>query len=349
MIYFISIEDEYERKIVIKKIKELDNSSKIIIEQNIIDKKEKAINKSDLLICDNIEEKVSLLSKYNKNIIVYIPKEKSVNKQEEIQKDYIYIRDNEFDKKANTSQNKLNGHKIILLLSLTIISIIIITASTFYIIDFNKKSYKQKTVKEKIEVKKEIIKSNPKKAENIVFLGDSLTYQYDTDEFYENIPHVNSGRNGYCIDDIQKNIDGFVYIYNPTKVVLLIGTNDLCIRDYNNEELVEEIRKIVKAIKKNRPYTKIYVESLYPVNKVSTDDKIDVKMVDIRDNDRIQKINKILKKMCKEEKITYINMYDELTDEEGNLNVDYTKEGLHISEKGYEVITKKLKKVLELK
>lgn len=349
MVYYISIEDDYERKTVIKKIKEIDNSSKIIIEQNISNKKENnAIIKSNLLICDNNEEKVKKLREYNKNIIVYIPKTKNTEKLEEIQKNYTYTIKNELNQTPSFHQHKPSRYKIIKVLSIILTAIIILTSLTFYIMHINKSSYKKSPVKENIKIKKETIKKDPKKAENIVFLGDSLTYQYDIDEFFSNTPHVNSGRNGYCIDDIQKSIDGFVYIYNPTKVVLLIGTNDLCIRDYNNEELVEEIRKIVKEIKKNRPYAKIYVESLYPVNKESSDEKIDVKMVDVRDNDRIQKINIILKRMCKEEKITYINMYDELIDEDGNLNVDYTKEGLHISHKGYEVITQKLKEVLEL-
>ena len=50
--------------------------------------------------------------------------------------------------------------------------------------------------------------------------------------------------------------------------------------------------------------------------------------------------------MCKDNNIEYINLYDELVDKDGNLNIDYTKDGLHMSEEGYEVITKKLKKYL---
>ena len=52
--------------------------------------------------------------------------------------------------------------------------------------------------------------------------------------------------------------------------------------------------------------------------------------------------------MCSEEKINYINMYDELTDEDGNFNMNYTYDGLHPSEEGYDVITKKLKSVLNI-
>ena len=37
-------------------------------------------------------------------------------------------------------------------------------------------------------------------------------------------------------------------------------------------------------------------------------------------------------------------MYDELTDENDNLMLEYTNEGLHMSDKGYEVITNILSK-----
>ena len=36
----------------------------------------------------------------------------------------------------------------------------------------------------------------------------------------------------------------------------------------------KSIKKIVKNIKNNRPYTKIYLESIYPINN-SNDEKID--------------------------------------------------------------------------
>ena len=39
-------------------------------------------------------------------------------------------------------------------------------------------------------------------------------------------------------------------------------------------------------------------------------------------------------------------MYDLLKDEEGNLKEEYTKDGLHLSDKGYEVVTKEIKQII---
>ena len=71
-------------------------------------------------------------------------------------------------------------------------------------------------------------------------------------------------------------------------------------------------------------------------------------MIKNRNNKDIKEINKEIKKIAKKEKITYIDMYDELVDEDGDLSLDYTKEGLHLSDEGYEKVTFVLKKYFNL-
>ena len=69
-------------------------------------------------------------------------------------------------------------------------------------------------------------------------------------------------------------------------------------------------------------------------------------MVHNRKNKDIGEINEMIKKIAKKEKITYIDMYSILEDSEGNIKTEYTKEGLHMSDNGYKVITKTLKEYL---
>ena len=89
---------------------------------------------------------------------------------------------------------------------------------------------------------------------------------------------------------------------------------------------------------------KIYIESIYPVNQ---DINIDRNVMHIRQNKRIREINALLKEYCKEEKLTYINIFDLLKEEDGSINEDYTLEGLHINEDGYKVITNALMKYVK--
>ena len=193
--------------------------------------------------------------------------------------------------------------------------------------------------KEKLEDRKK----NPyeieiKSTDNFVFLGDSITDYYPLDELYDGLPVVNSGISGYTTDDILNNLDTMVPIYNPTKVFILIGTNDIE-REKTSDEIVKNIEEIVNRILEKRPNTKIYIESIYPINNTD-DEKINHNMVGRRTNEKIQEINKKIKKYCKDNNYTYINMYSELVDKDGNLDIKYTTEGLHISDLGYLKITK---------
>lgn len=171
-----------------------------------------------------------------------------------------------------------------------------------------------------------------RKYENIVFLGDSITDYFPTDEIFLNLPIVNSGVAGYKTEDIIKELDTLVYQYNPTSVYLLIGTNDFMIESDDNQidKVEHNIVEIVENIKKNRKNTKIYIESIYPVNK-----SIRPESVADRDNEEIIEVNKFLKIYCKQNNYIYIDMYKYLADSEGNLYKKYTNDGLHANEIGY--------------
>ena len=172
--------------------------------------------------------------------------------------------------------------------------------------------------------------------DNFLFLGDSITYFYPLEEYYDNLPVVNSGIGGNKTTDILSDMKTRVYQYNPTKVFLLIGTNDL---DSNDSDIVDttfnNIKEIIKEIKENRSEASIYVESIYPVNSL-----IENNTVNNRDNEKIRELNKKLSNYCNGGNCTYINLYNELKDEDGNLKSNYTEDGLHLNSLGYVVVTR---------
>ena len=179
------------------------------------------------------------------------------------------------------------------------------------------------------------------KKENYLFLGDSITYRYDLDKYFPNIPIVNSGIDGNTASDILKNMEKRVYQYNPTVIFLLIGTNQLDGKQ-TDDEIVGEIQEIVEQIHDNRPYASIYIESIYPVN--SNIKNNDVKW---RTNSRIMDINAKLKDYSMTHNVFYIDIYSSLIDDDGNLKKEYTLDGLHLSENGYDVVTSILNKYIK--
>lgn len=195
--------------------------------------------------------------------------------------------------------------------------------------------------KKPVIVKKEIL--NP----NIVMLGDSITDFYDLDKYYGNDKLiVNSGINGNKTEDIIDNIKNRVYAYNPSKIFLLIGVNDILYDNSSANKIVDQIDSIVLAINDKLPNTKIYIESIYPVNDKWNDGRNDGALNASEANVRIKETNKLLKEYCKNNNLKYINVYPSLLDDNNSLNLDYTNDGLHPNDNGYEVITKILKKYM---
>ena len=181
----------------------------------------------------------------------------------------------------------------------------------------------------------------------ILFLGDSLTYNYKINEFFEGYKTFNSGISGNKTTDILNDLENRVYKYNSTKVFLLIGINDLK-NGISNDEVLNNIEIIIKKIKENSKDTIIYVESLYPISD-EKDKKNIKKIVPKTDNNEIKETNKKLNELCKKYNIKYINVYDKLLNDKGSLKKDYTTDGLHLNDLGYVKVTKVLEKYVSEK
>ena len=178
--------------------------------------------------------------------------------------------------------------------------------------------------------------------ESIVFLGDSITSRCDLDKYFPNYNVYNSGIAGNMTKDILDNMENRVFVYNPTKVFILIGTNDLVYSGLDNDGIKNNIEEIINKIYEKNSNIKIYLESIYPVNN-----SINKEIVETRTNDNIKDLNNKIEKICNNNKCTYINMYDNLTDKNGNMKRIYTVDGLHLNKIGYKVITNKLIKYLD--
>ncbi len=170
-----------------------------------------------------------------------------------------------------------------------------------------------------------------------VFIGDSITFRNDWGYFYPDKLLVNSGIDGNKTEQVLERLEKDVYFYHPQKVILLIGINDL--RDGIDPNVIaSNMEQIILEMKDNLPNTKIYLESIYPIN-----DNISTSYVK-KDatNSNILKLNEYYKEIATKNEVTYIDVYSQLLDEKGELNPIYTKDGLHLSLQGYIAVTKEL-------
>ena len=181
-----------------------------------------------------------------------------------------------------------------------------------------------------------IVSTKKEQKSTTLFLGDSITQRYKLDKYFFNYKTINSGVGGNTTNDILNDIDERVNKYNFDKVFLLVGINDLLFTTQTDEEIKNNIDKIIDSVYNKNPKSIVYLESVYPIN---TDINTDIPAIS---NNRIKKLNKLLKKECNNNKCIYINMYDDLVDKNGKLKKIYTNDGIHLNKLGYTIVTKNL-------
>ena len=167
----------------------------------------------------------------------------------------------------------------------------------------------------------------------IVFTGSSLCELFPINEMLQNAePRIrvyNRGIGGDVTDGLLERMDESIFDLEPKKVFINIGTNDISRPEYKRERLMSRYRKILMQIQARLPETKIYVMSYYPVNR------------ELPGADP-EAVKAEVKKMAEELGCTYINVFDCLLDEKGNLKAEYTIEGMHMYANGYAVVLEKL-------
>lgn len=168
----------------------------------------------------------------------------------------------------------------------------------------------------------------PVDTNTIVMLGNSLTHGCEWHELLGMSNVVNRGINGDIVQGIKERIEP-VLAGHPAKIFLMSGANDVS-HHLTADSIAGAIEDLIIYIKEKTPTTKIYLQSMLPINNSFNRYKnMAGKEQVIRD------INARLEPMTKRQGITWINLYPHFTDADGNLRQDLTNDGLHLLGPGY--------------
>ena len=167
----------------------------------------------------------------------------------------------------------------------------------------------------------------------IVFVGDSITQDFNVYEYFKGKDVYNRGIGGDTSQGVLKRLKESVFDLNPKKVFIHIGTNDFELLDATPQDVFERTKEIVQSIHAYSKDIEIYVMSIYPVNPM-----LDPLTVGKRTNEKIMETNQLNSGI---ESVTYVNIYDKLVLDQV-LHPSYTLEGLHLNQKGYEAVKKVL-------
>ncbi len=155
---------------------------------------------------------------------------------------------------------------------------------------------------------------------NIIFLGDSITEGGSWHEFFPEEPVHNRGIGGDTTSGVLKRLHQ-VTEGKPSKVFLLIGTNDLANNNTEVVEIINNIKGIVETINQSSPETQVFVQSILP------------RAASFREN--IEAIN-IGVQQAIAGKAEWINLYPLFLDAQGgSIRDDLANDELHLMGAGY--------------
>ena len=167
----------------------------------------------------------------------------------------------------------------------------------------------------------------------IVFVGDSITQEFQIHEFFPNQLMYNRGIGGDTTQGLLTRLEESVFGLKPKLVVLQMGTNDFPVLKLSPEQSLKNLQLVVQQILSVQSRIKIVLVSVYPIHEPTLNFKR--KAEDYRTNARIRVINAGLKEIAG---VHFVNVFDLLLDAQGQLNMNFSRDGLHLNAKGYEVV-----------
>lgn len=180
---------------------------------------------------------------------------------------------------------------------------------------------------------------SPVTSSDIIMLGNSLTE--NGGNWSARLDNKNIRNRGIIGDDIPGMYDRLYQILpgHPAKLFLMAGINDLS-HDLSVNEIAASVERIVKKIRTESPQTKLYLQSLLPINESFNRYK---RLAGKTDS--VPAINAKLRELSEKENITYIDLFPLFKEPDSNsMKKELSTDGLHINEAGYAIWTKKLKK-----
>lgn len=162
----------------------------------------------------------------------------------------------------------------------------------------------------------------------LYFVGDSEVARWDLPRFFPTLVTHNDGLSGAGIS----YVESLAGAYRDRAIVVEIGTNDLVLAYADTPAYVT---RYVDAIAATAARS-VTLLSIFPRDFAGDRAK---------DNDLILRLNQAIRAEADDAGWTYVDVYFLLL-RDGRLNGQYSADGLHLNDYGYEIVSNELKKYL---
>ena len=176
----------------------------------------------------------------------------------------------------------------------------------------------------------------------IVFLGNSITQGL---RHYTNVFNrddiVNRGISGDYTEGVLARLQEIIY-YKPKAVFLLIGLNDFFDDNSNRPNrtpnyVSNNIIRIAKTIKQRSPKTKVYIQTIMPINNQQyLEDKPYVQFLWPESSPSVNnQINETNQRIISNKNFDIIDLHSAFLSNDSQLDTKYSADGVHLNELGY--------------
>lgn len=178
--------------------------------------------------------------------------------------------------------------------------------------------------------------SFPTSKKDIIFLGNSISSYTNWNELLR-LPNArNRGIPGDITFGVLERLDDIIR-GKPAKIFILIGINDIG-RNFPDSIILQNYRRIIQRLKAGTPSTRIYFQTLLPVNNTFSP-----ALAHFNKDEHILFVNEGLRKIAGEENIQLIDLYPQFLDSNNRLIKEYSYDGLHLNHRGYQLWAQLLK------
>ena len=180
------------------------------------------------------------------------------------------------------------------------------------------------------------LQANPPAPGGVFFAGSSSIVLWDLKKWFPGKDYVNVGFGGSVIRDSTHFAPRILIPHKPGTIVFYAGDNDIA-QNRSPEEVLADFKSFVAAVRADNPPCRV----LYIPVKPSL---ARWKLFDTQ-----SKANGLIRDFCsKEDHLGYIDIVPHMLQTDGTPNPElFVKDGLHLSEKGYEIWTAEVRKALE--
>jgi lysophospholipase L1-like esterase len=186
------------------------------------------------------------------------------------------------------------------------------------------------------------LQAQPTQPDRVIFLGDSITANWDLTRYFPGKHYVNRGIGGQTTPQMLVRMFPDVIDLHPAAVVILAGTNDIAgnTGPMTAKMVEENLQAMTELAQKHG--IRVTLCSVPPVHDYSPS-----KRTARRPLADIVRLNSWIKQYVDEARVGFADYYSALVDAQGMLKEECSGDGIHPNAKGYGIMASVMQAALK--